>query len=45
MMDYSPFNPVVWGLFLAFVVSVWIVVRLFARRYPGYPGNMPEKLE
>lgn len=38
-MDYSPFNPLVWGLFLAFIAIVWIAVRLFRRTYPEYPGR------
>jgi hypothetical protein len=38
-MDYSPFNPLVWGLFLAFVAVTWIAVRLFRKAYPEYPGG------
>ena len=42
-MDYSPFNLTVWSLFLAFVVAVWGVIRLFSVRHPNYPGAMPDK--
>ncbi len=38
-MDYSPFNPLVWGLFLAFVGIVWITLRLFRSAHPEYPGR------
>lgn len=38
-MDYSPFNPVVWGLFLASIAIVWIAVRLFRSSHPEYPGR------
>lgn len=42
-MDYSPLNAIVWGLFLAFAATAWAVVRLFARRHPGYPGKLPDR--
>jgi hypothetical protein len=38
-MDYSPFNPLVWGLFMACIAIVWIAVRLFRSAYPEYPGR------
>ena len=41
-MDYSPFNPTVWGLFLAFAAVTWIAVRLFLRRHPDYPGKISD---
>ncbi len=44
-MEYSPFNPMVWGLFLGFVLATWIIVRVFFVRNPGYPGTLPEKVD
>ncbi len=35
-MQYSPFNPVIWLAFAAFVVVVWAVVALFHKKYPDY---------
>ena len=40
-MDYSPFNLTIWSLFLAFVVTVWSIIRLFSARHPNYPGDIP----
>ncbi len=40
-MDYSPLNPIIWGVFLGFAVFVWAAVRLFAARHPDYPGEIP----
>ena len=41
-MDYSPFNPLVWGLFLGAIAIVWIAVRCFRGAYPEYPGPAPK---
>lgn len=38
-MDYSPFNPVVWGLFAVFVMISWISVTLYHRKNPDYPNR------
>lgn len=44
-MDYSPFNPVVWGLFAGFVAVTWLTVRAYRLKHPGYPGRWPEDTE
>lgn len=36
-MDYSPFNPLVWGLFIGFAAATWLIVHLFQKKYPDYP--------
>ncbi len=35
--DYSPFNPLIWGLFAAFCIFVYLIVKIFHRKYPNYP--------
>jgi len=34
--DYSPLNPVIWGVFGAFALLTRIVVAWFRSRYPEY---------
>jgi len=36
-VDYSPFNPIVWGSFAGFVIITWASVRLYHKKYPDYP--------
>ena len=36
-MDYSPFHPVVWGLFLGFALLTRLIVYFFQKKNPGYP--------
>ena len=38
-MDYSPFNPVVWGSFAGFALITWLSVKLFRKKHPGYPDG------
>lgn len=40
--EYSPFNPLIWFLFIGFCLITYLIVKLFHRRYPDYP-NKPEK--
>ena len=35
--DFSAFNPLVWGLFIGFVVLVLALERIFRARHPDYP--------
>lgn len=44
-MEYSPFNPMIWGLFLGFATATWLVVRVFFKKYPDYPGKTPDKTD
>lgn len=44
-MEYSPLNLTVWLLFMGFAVFAWGIVRLFARKYPNYPGCLYGKSE
>ncbi len=44
-MDYSPFNPVVWGLFAGFAAVIWLAVRVYFSKNPGYPGRWPDNEE
>lgn len=44
-MDYSPFNPIVWTLFLGFVATIWGVARIYSARHPDYPGKRPGKAD
>ena len=45
-MDYSPFNALIWILFIGFAIATWLTVYLFQKKYPTYPrkdfaeGNM-----
>lgn len=41
-MEYSPFNPLVWGLFLGFVAATWLVVRVYFIKNKHYPGKIPD---
>jgi hypothetical protein len=41
--DYSPWNPVIWSLFGAFLFAVTIIVAVFHKKYPDYAKrNEPE---
>jgi len=31
--DYSPFNPVIWGVFIAVWVFIWIVGNAYRKKY------------
>ena len=42
-MDYSAYNPIVWGLFVTFAIFTYATVRGFLARHPGYPGKTPTK--
>lgn len=42
-MDYSAFNPTVWLTFAGACVIIWLVVKIFRARYPGYPGRRIER--
>jgi hypothetical protein len=44
-MGYSAFNPTVWSIFLAFVLVVWVVVRVFALLHPDYPVKGLDQLD
>jgi hypothetical protein len=36
---YSAFDPVVWLIFAAFTVSVYVIVKIYHHRYPKYPKS------
>ena len=45
-MEYSAFNPIVWGTFIGFVaLTVGIVVAFKTHQlgYPGNPGDTPAR--
>lgn len=42
-MDFSPFNPIIWLIVIAFCIITWLVVKLFHGRYPDYPGYPGDK--
>ena len=42
---YSPFNPIIWLLFIGFCVITYVIVKLFHRRYPDYPDQLEKKAE
>jgi hypothetical protein len=37
-MNFSPFNPIIWLIFIVFCAATWLAVKLFHSRYPDYPG-------
>jgi len=39
MLQFTPFEPVVWMIFAAFLLATVIIVKLFHRRYPNYPKD------
>jgi hypothetical protein len=39
MLQFTPFEPVVWLIFTAFLLGTIIIVKLFHRRYPNYPKD------
>jgi hypothetical protein len=41
--DYSPFNPFLWLIFAGFLVFVFLIVKLFHRRYPNYPASAEKR--
>lgn len=48
--QYSPFNPVIWGIFIGSAALIYGVVRAFQARHPDYPGEragqeLPEKTQ
>lgn len=40
--QYSPFNPVIWGLFIGAMVLVVAIVGAFRSRHRDYPGERSE---
>jgi len=43
MMEYSPFNAVVWLVFAGFVAVTYLTVRAFHGKYPKYPNAKKER--
>jgi hypothetical protein len=41
-LPFTPFEPVVWLIFAAFLLGTVIIVKLFHRRYPNYPQDAEE---
>jgi hypothetical protein len=39
MLQFTPFEPVVWLIFAVFVVCTLAIVKLFHLRYPNYPKD------
>ena len=39
-MDYSPFNPVIWFIFVVFVAITYLTVKVFHGKYPNYPHSV-----
>ncbi len=37
MAAFSPWNLLVWGLFIGMMLMVWLVTVIFRRLYPDYP--------
>jgi hypothetical protein len=37
VMDYSPFNPVVWTIFAGCIASIYLIVKVYHRKHPYYP--------
>lgn len=35
--DFTPFNPYVWSIFLLFSGLTVLIIKIYHRRYPGYP--------
>lgn len=35
--DFTPYDPVIWLIFAAFWVSVFVIVKIFHLKYPHYP--------
>lgn len=38
--QYSPFNPVIWGIFIGGVALIYVIVRAFRARHPDYPSEV-----
>jgi hypothetical protein len=38
--SFAAFDPVVWLIFGAFVVSTYLIVRIFHVKHPDYPGKL-----
>jgi hypothetical protein len=39
-VSFTPFDPIAWLIFGAFVVFTYLIVRIFRRKYPDYPGKL-----
>ena len=35
--SYTPFDPVIWFIFIVFFFSTYLIIKAFHRRYPNYP--------
>ena len=35
--DFTPFNPYVWSIFLLSSGLTVLIIKIYHRRYPGYP--------
>jgi len=36
-LHYSPFDPFCWLVFAVFLTCIFLIVKLYHRKYPGYP--------
>ena len=43
--DFYPLNPYIWLIFSGAVAIVFLIVRTFHQKYPGYPGNCQQKVD
>jgi len=37
--DFTAFNPYVWLIFVVFLVSTFLIVKLYHYKHPNYPYN------
>ena len=44
-MDYSPFNPVIWLIFVGFIAVTYLTVKVFHKKFPNYPEDERKKVK
>lgn len=37
---YTPFDPLIWLIFGAFLVFTFLIVKIYHRKYPNYPQSI-----
>ena len=36
---YTPFDPLIWLIFVGFLVFTFLIVKIYHRKYPNYPQS------
>jgi hypothetical protein len=34
---YTPLDPVIWSIFVIFLIAAYLIIKVYHRIYPNYP--------